>query len=446
MTKAKYLIVSLFVGIVLLMIPTIVNATVLDNSTINVSTNKYSSDGSIRLSLSGLKLDVTHSYQYTLVKNISDTPTKWIDLLSPTETTANCILSATTKEIKEILKVADVGYLYIKDLNNVDDDTDDTNVVEKLSINLKLPFIDAIDIKYNNGEISFSRLYSIGKASCQIIKITDKDIINTYLSNNRNSSSIISMLPTTAPVNGWNEMTLYSSSSHAYMYDSTAQNNSGLYLIWGQIYGDSCRTIYGYTIYDNLPIDEEGPTVSKIEVTSPTKSGIYKTNQIVKITVYFNENVTGTTVPTLKIKFGTSEERTVTNGTISENKIVYTYTIVDSDVGQLAVTGYSGGTIKDASGNDAVISSKTIGGYTIKANVNDGSDGSSQNPSNNPGANPGTNQGSSNKGTTDSSKDTTTATGKLPHTGLGIGLISTLIVLLGGSVFAYCKYRKLREI
>lgn len=449
MTKVKYLIMPLLVGIILLMVPTMVNATVLDNSTITVTTSKYSSDGSICVAISGLTLDLTHSYQYSLVKNISEIPTKWIDLVSPTETTANCILSATTKEIKEVLKVANTGYLFIKDLNNVDDDTDDTNVVEKLSINLKLPFHEAIDIKYSEGrQVSFDRLYGIGKASYQFVKITDEDIIDTYLSNNRDTSSILSMLPTTAPVNGWNEMSLYGSSAHAYSYDSTAGNNSGLYLIWGQMYGDSCRTIYGYTVYDNLPIDEEGPTVSKIEVTSPTKDGIYKTEQVVKITVYFNENITGTTVPTLKIRFGTSEERTVTNGTISENKIVYTYTIVDSDVGQLAVSGYSGGTIKDASGNDATISSKTIGGYTIKANVDDGSDSSSQPPGTDNNNDENKDDGSTNKGSTnsDKKKDTTTAPGKLPQTGLSIGISLAIVLLLAGCVFTYSKYNKLRGV
>ena len=459
MTRTKFLIMSLLVGIILLIMPTMVNATVLDNSTITVTTSKYSSDGSISVELSGLTLDLTHSYQYSLVKNVSETPTKWIDLVSPTETTANCVLSATTTEIKEVLKVANTGYLFIKDLNDVDDDTDDTNVVEKLSINLKLPFHEAIDIKYSEGrQVSFDRLYGIGKASYQFVKITDEDIIDTYLSNNRDTSSILSMLPTTAPVNGWNEMSLYGSSPHAYSYDSTAGNNSGLYLIWGQMYGDSCRTIYGYTVYDNLPIDEEGPTVSKIEVTSPTKSGIYETDQVIKITVYFNENITGTTVPTLKIRFGTSEERTVTNGTISENEIVYTYTIVDSDVGQLAVIGYSGGTIKDASGNDATISSKTIGGYTIKANVDDGSDSSSQTPgtddtndeSNDNGTtnNESTNTENTNNGNTSSDKkeDSTTATGKLPQTGLTMGMTLAILAVLAGGVFAYFKYSKLRGI
>lgn len=69
MKKLKFKLMLLIVGIILLIMPTRVNATILDNSKITVSTSKYSSDGSISVSLSGLVLDLTHSYQYSLVKN-----------------------------------------------------------------------------------------------------------------------------------------------------------------------------------------------------------------------------------------------------------------------------------------------------------------------------------------------------------------------------------------
>ena len=121
------------------------------------------------------------------------------------------------------------------------------------------------------------------------------------------------------------------------------------------------------SLSSNTSTDVTKPTVNTIAVTSPT-TGTYKSGQKVKITVTFSENITGSTVPTLKIRFGTSEERSITKGTVSGSTIVYEYTIVDGDKGQLAVTGYAGGTIKDAAGNDATISSKTLSGYTIKAN------------------------------------------------------------------------------
>ena len=165
--------------------------------------------------------------------------------------------------------------------------------------------------------------------------------------------------------------------------------NDGLYLLWVKRTGENCKEVYSCIVHDGLKeatrveqyiagLDVEKPTVQSIAVTSP-ESGTYKTGQTVKITVTFSEKITGETVPTLKIKFGTSEERTVTNGTISENEIVYSYNIVDGDKGQLAVTGYAGGKIKDAAGNDAVISSKVVSGNTIKANVEGTTNNNTQN-------------------------------------------------------------------
>ena len=43
-------------------------------------------------------------------------------------------------------------------------------------------------------------------------------------------------------------------------------------------------------------------------------------------------------------------------------------------------------------------------------------------------------------------EDTTTATGKLPQTGLSMGMTLAIIVVLAGGVFAYFKYSKLRGI
>ena len=160
---------------------------------------------------------------------------------------------------------------------------------------------------------------------------------------------------------------------------SYKDKNDGLYLLWVKRTGENCKEVYSCIVHDGLPdatkveqyiagLDVEKPTVQSIAVTSPT-SGTYKTGQTVKLTVKFSEEITGTTVPTLKIRFGTSEERTLTNGTISGKTIVYSYNIVDGDKGQLAVTGYTGGTMKDAAGNDAIITSKTVSGNTIKANV-----------------------------------------------------------------------------
>lgn len=42
--------------------------------------------------------------------------------------------------------------------------------------------------------------------------------------------------------------------------------------------------------------------------------------------------------------------------------------------------------------------------------------------------------------------DKTTASGKLPQTGVGIGLTLSIIMLLFGGVIAYFKYNRLKDI
>ena len=158
--------------------------------------------------------------------------------------------------------------------------------------------------------------------------------------------------------------------------------------------------------------DTVKPTVESIAVVSP-KTGTYEVGQIIKIDVTFSEKITGDKVPTLKIKFGTGEERSISNGKINGNKIEYTYTIVKGDQGKLAVTGYTGGTIKDLAGNDATISSKAISGNTITA---------------------------------DTKEDKSTANQDYHKAGLEIGIILTIIALAVTSVVVYSRYKKMRDI
>ena len=134
--------------------------------------------------------------------------------------------------------------------------------------------------------------------------------------------------------------------------------------------------------------------------------------------------------------------RSLTNGTIKENYVQYTYNIQDSDKGQLATVSLTGGKIKDSFDNEAKLSCPIISGNTIKANVEgttinntDNQDKTNNNPSDNT-----TTGGNTTK------KDNTTAGGVIPQTGFGIGLISVIVLLIGGSIVGFIKYNKLKEI
>ena len=79
----------------------------------------------------------------------------------------------------------------------------------------------------------------------------------------------------------------------------------------------------------------------------------------IQIIVTFNEDIKGT-APTLKIKCGDGEERTIKSGAVSVKDIVYDYTIQKGDVGVITAVSYEGGNITDNAGNKAELSCKTL--------------------------------------------------------------------------------------
>ena len=455
MAKEKYFITIFLAMLLLVIIPNFSQATVEYTRTIP------GNDGSILINLTGVELDETKAYSYALT-TLGGTPTTWHTLTEYTASTAQVNLGSATTDIADVLKITDTGMLYVKD------DLNDNYVVDALRIDLKLPYLQAISYSYSESSGWYSiepKLYgSIGNQYAstdqnvyyKLEKVTDKNFVETFLKNNKRTTELEELLPV-PPESGYAQDGYFK-----------VDKNDGLYIIWIKLTGDNCKTVTGAIIHDGLPeattvaeylegVDLEEPTVSSISVTSPA-SGTYTTGQTVKITVTFSEEITGTTVPTLKIRFGTSEERTVTNGTISGKTIVYSYNIAAGDVGQLAVTGYSGGNIKDASGNDAVISSRTLSGNTIKANVagTDTNNQGSQEPNNNEEENPQSGNNNPNGGSTDgenpsngssnTEKDPTVAPEILPKAGLESGIILTIIVILVSAILMHSKYNKLRDI
>ena len=136
-------------------------------------------------------------------------------------------------------------------------------------------------------------------------------------------------------------------------------------------------------IFNSALDDTENPYINSIKVTNPN-SGTYKSGQSIIITSAYNEEIKGT-VPTLKLKFGTGAERTIVAGTIDENKINYTYTIQAGDNGIAVITGYTGGTITDMAGNQAVAVSNMVNtGNQITADTTKPTAIITANPSENP--------------------------------------------------------------
>ena len=453
--KKKFIIIGIIIFTICLLCGTKSYAT----DGITYEKTYPSNDGTIIVNLKGLELDENETYEYALGTQGNDVPENWYTISEKTKNTAVVNLGASTKGIMQVLAKTDKGRIWIKKQNS------DNSTAVKVDVDLTLPWEKAISI--SNGGLSDGKKideydnvyigenYDLKNALYKFEKINNNEIINAWLKYKNNNDNQIQDVYNTI-----NKIKKSPETGYSHCYDRTVFNDGiytgissnefrdrtdGLYLIWIKLTDDGCKTITGYVLYDGLydtgktiaayldNVDEVEPTVSSIAVTSP-KSGEYKTGEKITITATFSEDITGETMPTLKIKFGTSSERSVTNGTLSGNKITYTYNIQSSDVGQLAVTGFTGGTIKDASGNNAKITVKTLSGNTIKANVTSGSNNTPA-PTNPTTPTP----------TTPSSKDpTVTPKTKLPQTGANLTIILVVSVIGVISIWIYNKYKKFR--
>lgn len=243
------------------------------------------------------------------------------------------------------------------------------------------------------------------------------------------------------------------------------------------IYGNEGSMAQSYAKEHDIPFDyisnwdnsDSGkditpPIVKSIEVSyssilssydKDTSKNLYMIPADVNIVinVNFSENIKGTQVPKLTIKFGSGENIDLTEGTIGESTISYEYTIKNTDKGILTSVDFSGGNITDKAGNAATLSCPKLvvendGEASVYANgtstkPNGTNDENNNDDKNNTNSNTN-NTNNSNK--TDGKEDNTTAPGKLPQTGVSILLSATILVVLTGGIIAFIKYRKLKGI
>ncbi len=96
-------------------------------------------------------------------------------------------------------------------------------------------------------------------------------------------------------------------------------------------------------------------------VNSGTANGTYGVGSVITLTVAFNENVLVTGTPTLQLETGTIDRNATYAGGSGTNTLTFTYTVqagdTSADLDQLSNTALalSGGTIRDAAGNNAIL-------------------------------------------------------------------------------------------
>lgn len=201
------------------------------------------------------------------------------------------------------------------------------------------------------------------------------------------------------------------------------------------------------------------PYVESILVPYSSVSSYYDSNsttyivpsrKVLIINVNFNESILATEVPSLTIKFGSGSNIVLTEGTVSGSTVAYTYTIASGDIGTMTVVSLAGGNITDEAGNEAILSCPELKvqywNHYIYANGTAIDPDNGDNPNNGSTNNGTTNNGSTNNGSTSTKNDTTTAPGKIPHAGVGIGIVLGIIAVIIAGVVVYSRYKKMSDI
>lgn len=378
--KYKFLFIAIFAILILALVPTISKADV-------AYTRSFpSNDGTIVLNVTGLELSDEKQYEFSIVSK-GGTPTDWFLVTDYNDTSANITLSSGTTKIANVLAATNDGQLFIREKDNTEG-----YILNRLNVNLKLPYIGSIAYTIKDNEYilygTSAKLYEkIGSkfgysgdginTSVVWKKVQDASFITKFLEIKKNESSINGLeayLPSVP--------TDFSNNTHP----NFASKNDGLYLLWVKRVGNNCKDVYSVIVHDGLPeatkvnqyiegADVTAPTVKSIQIVSP-KAGNYGAGQEVQIRVLFSEKIVATTAPTLKIKIGEGSEQSLTDGVVkngtNEGYITYSYTIKATDKGQIQVTGLTGGNVTDEAENEAVLSCPALtGDNAITANLSE---------------------------------------------------------------------------
>ena len=407
MKKTKSLMLILFIGIILFLIPNISNAAV------DVTRQYVTNDGSVRFNFTGLTLDKTHEYEFGLTKTSGVEVGTWHLIADYTETTAILDVKSNASDLRNILNTTDIGYITIKDK------TSDTIVLQSYNVDLKTPYLRLTNYTIIPNGKSFSpdsenikiglRNANNSKAYYQYEKITDEAIVNKYKELKKSNDDIMkmeNMLKTTTPTSNWNEWGYWNGHNiigidgFGYTQRNISVPDTGLYYMWVYFSGNNLKDVYGYILVDNLQpeIALEGISISKTQTIELGKT----------LTLKPTFNPTNATNKILTWSSSDESVATVDNaGKITPKKVGSTIiTVVSQD------------------GNKRATCTVTVTEATSQK--------------------PGTNN--SNNGQPSNNGDNTVAPGKLPQTGLGIGIISAIIVVIAVSIIVYKKCNKYRDI
>lgn len=127
------------------------------------------------------------------------------------------------------------------------------------------------------------------------------------------------------------------------------------------VYATNFASEANFVMIDDIPAE-----LFKFGITSP-ESGSYAAGEIITFVAEFNEKLNEeltTTLPTLTIKIGDGANKVVTNGTIDDKKLIYTYVVSEEDEGVLQLVSLVG-SVFDMSSNETKVSCTEMTGSKI---------------------------------------------------------------------------------
>ena len=404
MAKTKYLLITLFVAIALLLVPNSSDAATLSNRDV------YANNGSMKFYFTDLELDTTHEYEFGLGKTAASEIENWHLITEYTETTATIDVTTTTDDLRDVINVVDTGYISIKDTSN------DEIVLEPFAVDLKIPYLKLTNFTviqngktFDNDNIEIAlRCASNSQPFYQYEKITDQNIINKYKEIKESNGDIFeleSLLDTTPPTSGWNTWDYWNGhdsfngmNGFGHTESPISVPDSGLYYMWIYISGDNLKDMYGYILVDNLQPDVALESISLPETMTVNMGS----------TITLNPTFNPSTATNKIVTWSSSNERVATVDNSGK--------VTPVSVGSTVIT------VTSQDGNRTATCTVTV-----------------TNNSNN-------NQGSGLDIINDGGKDETVAPKPIPQTGAGIGIFVVLTVLTLGIVFTYIKFKKFKDI
>ena len=398
MLENKKILIALMLLIAILLLPNMVNAAV------EYTRNFPDNIGTINITFTGLELDTNKGYEFSLVRQ-GGTPTTYYPINDGyTSTQASITLNTSKSAVKDVLKKADLGKIYIREIKVASDSTSDyVYALENYEVNLKLPYLQSLDYQKRESvyglaqsmlyeTIGFDWDYGADKIFYKWNKVSDIDIITKFLEIKENELSITGLeiyLP--------EPPTEYTTGGTA----SFTSKNDGLYLLWVKRIGiEDDKAVYSCIVHDGLPnattleeyvgVVNGAPTVESIigKGDSSNLTTIPGTVNLefqptvgdeITINVKFNQDIVKTAAPKLTIKFGTGSNIELTTCEASSNTLTYKYTIKEGDLGALQIVSFTGGNVTNNEGTPAVITLPQLSGTKVVAIENNKEEGKEDN-------------------------------------------------------------------